>query len=245
MGLRVLFSEEATEAWLHFWQGGLGSGAGPSPVHPAPQSVLLPGPPCCPAQLLATAQLPFSLLLPPPHGSRGHRSVCCPGPDKAAAFLVLGRPPAAACPAMCPLGGTGAQGQMAASLPGCCLYTPGHPSPGKHPPAPHTRRSWPLPPSPAARALHSGIRPRDPAVVGSGSLVEEGFISVSRSVPAYLLEKVPLRRAGWAFLTRPDHVVRALVCVAIVTTPQCLCSLRVFKTPRDFLFCLDSPWRLD
>ena len=63
---------------------------------------------------------------------------------------------------------------------------------------------------------------------------------MSRSVPAYLLEEVPLRRAGWAFLTRPDHVVRALVCVAIVTMPQCLCSLRVFKTPRGFLFCLDS-----
>lgn len=76
--------------------------------------------------------------------------------------------------------------------------------------------------------------------MGPGSLAEEGFVSVSRSVPAYLLEEVPLRRAGWAFLTRPDHVVRALVCVAIVTMPQCLCSLRVFKTPRGFLFCLDS-----
>ena len=72
-----------------------------------------------------------------------------------------------------------------------------------------------------------------------GALVDEGFVSVSRSVPAYLLEKAPPRRAGRAFLTRPGHAAPALVCVAVGTVPQYLFSA-CFQDNTGFLFCPDS-----
>ena len=152
---------------------------------------------------------------------------------------MLGRPPAAASTALCPLGGAGAQGDTTASLPGAACTLPGTPHQESSPPAPHTGRAWPWPPSPAARALHSGIRPQDPVVMALGALVDEGFVSVSHSVPAYLLEKAPPCRAGRAFLTRPGHAAPALVCVAVGTVPQYLFSA-CFQDNTGFLFCPDS-----